>query len=192
MSKMLLSAIAGVATLTISLTANASVETYELDPAHTYPHFSVSHLGFSTMRGRFNTTSGMITMDKAKGTGSVDIVVDVASIDTAHAKRDEHLRGPDFFNAAEFPKMTYKSTKVTIKDDNSAKVEGNLTIMGVTKPVTLQVEKISCGVHPFNKKEVCGFDATATIKRSDFGMKYGLPAIGDEITMHIEAEGFKK
>jgi len=82
--------------------------------------------------------------------------------------------------------------QVTINKDDSAVVEGNLTIMGVTKPVKLNVEKISCGVHPFNKKDVCGFDATATIKRSDFGMKYGLPAIGDEITMYIEAEGVKK
>jgi polyisoprenoid-binding protein YceI len=192
MNKILLSTLAGVATLTVSVMANASTETYELDPAHTYPHFSVSHLGFSTMRGRFNTTSGTVTLDKDKGTGSVEIEIDVNSIDTAHAKRDEHLRGPDFFNATEFPKMTYKSTKVTINKDNSAVVEGNLTIMGVTKPVTLNVVKMNCGVHPFNKKEVCGFDATATIKRSDFGMKYGLPAIGDEITMNIEAEGVKK
>jgi len=192
MNKMLLSTLAGAATLTASMMVNADVETYELDPAHTYPHFTVNHLGFSTMHGRFNTTSGTITIDKAKGTGSVNIEVDVNSIDTAHAKRDEHLRGPDFFNAAEFPKMTYKSTKVTINKDNSAVVEGNLTIMGVSKPVTLNVEKMNCGVHPFNKKEVCGFDATATIKRSDFGIKYGLPAIGDEINMNIEAEGVKK
>ena len=190
MNKKLLSMIAGAAILAASMTVSA--ETYEIDPTHTYPYFSVSHLGFSTLRGRFNTTSGTITMDKAKGTGSVEIEIDVTSIDTAHAKRDEHLRGPDFFNSAEFPKMTYKSTKVTINKDDSAKVEGNLTIMGVTKPVTLNVSKITCGVHPFNKKELCGFDATATIKRSDFGMKYGLPAIGDEITMYIEAEGFKK
>jgi polyisoprenoid-binding protein YceI len=192
MNKMLLGTLAGVATLSLSVMANANAETYELDPAHTYPYFSVNHLGFSTMRGRFNTTSGTVTMDQAKGTGSVTIEIDVASVDTGHAKRDEHLRGPDFFNAAEFPKMTYKSTKVTINKDNSAVVEGNLTIMSVSKPVTLNVAKINCGVHPFNKKEVCGFDATATIKRSDFGMKYGLPAIGDEITMNIEAEGIKQ
>jgi polyisoprenoid-binding protein YceI len=192
MNKMLLGMLVGVATLTVSVMANASTETYELDPAHTFPHFSVNHLGFSTMRGRFNTTSGTVTMDKDKGTGSVEIEIDVSSIDTGHAKRDEHLRGPDFFNATEFPKMTYKSTKVTINKDDSAVVEGNLTIMGVTKPVTLNVEKMNCGVHPFNKKEVCGFDATTTIKRSDFGMKYGLPAIGDEINMIIEAEGVKK
>lgn len=190
MYKIVLSALAGIATVMASVNANA--ETYELDPTHTYPYFSVSHLGFSTLRGRFNTTSGKITMDKAKGTGSVEIEVDVNSIDTAHEKRDKHLRSPDFFNAAEFPKMTYKSTKVTINKDDSAVVEGNLTLMGVTKPVTLKVSKISCGVHPFNKKDVCGFDAMGTLKRSDFGMKYGLPAIGDEITMHIEAEGVKQ
>ncbi|WP_455203052.1 YceI family protein, partial [Kaarinaea lacus] len=121
-----------------------------------------------------------------------EIEVDVNSIDTAHEKRDKHLRSPDFFNAAEFPKMTYKSTKVTINKDDTAVVEGNLTIMGVTKPVKLQVTKISCGVHPFNKKDVCGFDATGKLKRSDFGMEYGLPGIGDEITLNIEAEGFKE
>lgn len=190
MNKILLAALAGVATTFVSINANA--ETYELDPTHTYPHFTVSHLGFSTMRGRFNNTSGTLTMDKAKGTGSVEIEIDVNSIDTAHEKRDKHLRSPDFFNAAEFPKMTYKSTKVTINKDNSAMVEGNLTMMGVTKPVSLKVTKISCGVHPFNKKDVCGFDATGSLKRSDFGIKYGLPAIGDEITLLIEAEGVKK
>lgn len=189
MKKTLLCVFAGIATVAVSVTANA--ETYELDPAHTYPYFSISHLGFSTLRGRFNNTTGKVTIDKAKGTGSLEIVIDVNSIDTAHEKRDKHLRSPDFFNAAEFPKMTYKSSKVTINND-SAMVEGNLTMMGVTKPISLKVEKISCGVHPFSKKEVCGFDATGTIKRSDFGMNYGAPGIGDEITMYIEAEGVKQ
>lgn len=189
MKKVLISVFAGVACVFATLNANAA--NYDLDPGHTYPYFEVSHLGFSTMRGRFNTTSGKFSMDIEKGTGSVEIEIDVASIDTAHEKRDKHLRSPDFFNAAEFPKMTYKSTKVSINKDNTAVVEGNLTIMGVTKPVSLKVDKISCGVHPFNKKEVCGFNATGMLKRSDFGMKYGLPGIGDEITLLIEAEGFK-
>jgi len=190
MKKLLLSTFAGIATLTASVAAYA--DSYQLDPAHTYPHFSVSHLGFSTMRGRFNSTAGTFTVDKAKGTGSVEIEIDVNSIDTAFEKRNQHLRSPDFFNAAEFPKMTYKSTKVTLNKDNTAVVEGNLTMHGVTKPVTLNVEKITCGANPMNKKEMCGFDATATIKRSDFGMNYGLPAIGDEINMNIEAEGYRQ
>jgi polyisoprenoid-binding protein YceI len=189
MNKTLLSAFAGVTVLTASMGANA--ESYKLDPAHTYPYFSISHLGFSTMRGRFNNTSGTFTLDKAKGTGSVAIEIDVNSIDTAFEKRNQHLRSPDFFNAAEFPKMTYKSTKVTINKDNTAVVEGKLTMHGVTKPVTLKVDKITCGANPMSKKEMCGFDATATIKRSEFGINYGLPAIGDEINMNIEAEGYK-
>jgi polyisoprenoid-binding protein YceI len=190
MYKMLLSTFAGIATLAVSITANA--ETYKLDPAHTYPYFSISHLGFSTMRGRFNNTSGTISLDKAKASGSVDIEIDVGSIDTAFEKRDQHLRSPDFFNAAEFPKMTYKSTKVTIKKDNTAVVEGNLTMHGVTKPVTLNVDKITCGANPMNKKEMCGFNASTVIKRSEFGINYGLPAIGDEVTLSIEAEGYKQ
>lgn len=190
MNKLLLSTLAGVTTLIASMGAHA--ENYKLDPAHTYPYFSISHLGFSTMRGRFNTTSGSFTLDKTKSTGSVDIEIDVNSIDTAFEKRNQHLRSPDFFNAAEFPTMTYKSTKVTINKDNTAIVEGNLTLHGVTKPVTLKVEKITCGANPMNKKEMCGFDATTTIKRSDFGINYGLPAIGDEVHMNIEAEGYKQ
>jgi polyisoprenoid-binding protein YceI len=163
---------------------------YTIDPTHTYPNFTVSHLGFSTMHGRFNKTSGSMSMDRAKGTGSVEVVIDVASVDTGMEKRNKHLRSPDFFNAAEFPEMTYKSTKVTFQGDG-AKVEGNLTMKGVTKPVTLDVKSINCGVHPFSKKDVCGFDATAQIKRSDFGINYGLPAIGDVINITLEMEAVK-
>lgn len=166
--------------------------TYVIDPSHTYPSFEISHLGFSTMRGRFNKTSGSIQMDLKKKTGSVDISIDASSIDTAHAKRDKHLSSPDFLNAAEFPKITYKSSKVTFTGDKTAKVDGTLTILGVAKPVTLTVTSIGCGKNPFNKKDTCGFDAHATIKRSDFGIKYGLPAIGDEMKLLIEAEGVKQ
>jgi polyisoprenoid-binding protein YceI len=163
---------------------------YTFDPSHTYPNFTVNHLGFSTMHGRFNSTKGTMSMDRDKGTGSVEVVIDVASVDTGMAKRDKHLRSPDFFNAAEFPEMTFKSTKVTFQG-KGAKVDGNLTIKGVTKPVTLDVASINCGVHPFSKKDVCGFDATTQIKRSDFGMNYGLPGIGDVINISLEAEAVK-
>jgi polyisoprenoid-binding protein YceI len=191
MKKAAISLISGVALLLPVTFANAA-DTFDVDPSHTYPYFEVNHLGFSTLRGRFNETSGTFTLDMKNKTGSVDIVVKVASIDTAHEKRDKHLRSPDFFNAAEFPNMTFKSKKVTINDDKTAKVDGEVTIMGVTKPLTLDVKSINCGTHPFNKKEVCGFDAEAKLKRSDFGMNYGLPGIGDEITLLIEMEGFKK
>lgn len=163
---------------------------YTIDPTHTYPNFTINHLGFSTMHGRFGKTSGTLDMDKAKGTGSVKIVIDVASIDTGFKKRDDHLRSPDFFNAVEFPEITFTSTKVSFKG-NGASLVGDLTIKGVTKSVTLDVDSINCGVHPFNKKDVCGFNATTQLKRSDYGIKYGLPAVGDDVMLSIEMEAVK-
>lgn len=172
----------------------AAPEHYTIDPSHTYPHFRISHLGFSTMQGRFNETKGKLTIDESNKTGRVDIVISADSIDTAHQKRDDHLRSPDFLNAAEFPEITYKSTKITINDDKTAVVEGNLTIMGVSKAVNLNVERMHCGIHPFDpekKKYVCGFDATAKLKRSDFGMTYALPAVGDDMELSFEVEAVR-
>ena len=174
----------------VPYTASSAPATYTVDPAHTFPYFEISHLGFSTVRGRFNSTEGKITLDQTNKTGSVDIVINANSVDTAYAKRDDHLRSPDFLNAAEFPNITYKSTKVVI-DGGSAKVDGNLTISGVTKPVALDVKRFNCGTNPMSKKEMCGFDAVATIKRSDFGVKFGLPAIGDEMRILLNVEAYK-
>ncbi len=187
MKSLLISAIVGLAVP--AFTAQAA--TYMLDPGHTYPNFTVSHMGFSKMHGRFNESSGKLEMDQVAGIGSVEITVRTASIDTGHDKRDRHLASPDFFNAAEFPTMTYQSTKVTFQGDGAV-VDGNVTILGVTKPLRLKVDSIECGVHPFSKKDVCGFNATASLKRSDFGMTYGLPAVGDRIDMEIEVEGIKQ
>jgi len=171
-----------------------AAEQYTIDPAHTYPHFAISHLGFSTMHGRFDKTEGALTIDWAKKTGSVDVKIDAASVDTGFAKRDDHLRSPDFLNAAEFPSITYKSTKVVLAADNkSATVEGNLTMVGVTKPVTLKIDRISCGDHPMKKGAyVCGFDASGKIRRSDFGVSYALPAVGDDMVLSFEVEAERK
>lgn len=174
----------------LALPFSAFAASYSIDPAHTFPRFKIDHLGFSTMMGQFNATKGSLNYDEAKGTGSVEITIDANSITTAHEKRDKHLRSPDFLNTAEFPEITYKSTKASIKNGKGT-VDGNLTMMGVTKPVTLTVTRMKCGEHPFSKKQVCGFDATASIKRSDFGVKYGLPAIGDEMDLLIELEAVK-
>ncbi|HEY5604786.1 MAG TPA: YceI family protein [Gammaproteobacteria bacterium] len=174
----------------MALPLSAFGASYTIDPAHTFPHFKISHLGFSTMLGRFNKSEGKMTYDDAKGTGSVEITIDAGSIDTAHQKRDEHLRSPDFLNTAEFPKITFKSTKASFKDGKGS-VDGNLTMLGVTKPVTLDVTQMKCGAHPMNQKQLCGFDATTNIKRSDFGVKYGLPAIGDDMKLVFELEAYK-
>lgn len=171
----------------LPLTAQAA-DNYTIDPAHTYANFGILHLGFSTMHGRINSTGGSFTVDMDNNTGSVTVDLDPATIDTGHEKRDDHLRSPDFLNVVEFPEMKYESTSVTLSD-NGGSIEGNLTLMGQTKPVNLEITRWYCGEHPFNKKQTCGFDATTTIKRSDYGIEYGLPAIGDEMTLWIEIEG---
>lgn len=176
---------------TLPLLAHAG-ESYTIDPPHTFAHFSISHLGFSTLQGRFDKSSGKITLDRAAKKGTVDISIEVGSISTAWAKRDEHLRGPDFFNAAEYPNITFKSSAIKFKDDSPASIEGNLTILGVTKPITLAIAAFKCGSNPMNKKELCGADASAQIKRSDFGIKYGLPGIGDDVKLVFEVEAYKE
>ena len=168
-----------------------AADSYTVDPPHTFPHFSVSHLGFSTMQGRFDKTSGKITLDRAAKTGSVEIAIESASLSTGFAKRDDHLRSPDFFNAAEFPTIRYKSTALRFKGDTPASVEGNLTLLGVTRPVTLTIDAFKCGTNPMNKKDQCGAAASAQIKRSDFGIKYGLPGVGDEVRLVFEIEAIK-
>lgn len=171
--------------------ASYAAESYTIDPSHTYPHFSVSHLGFSTMQGRFDKSSGKVTLDRAAKKGSVEIVIEAASISTGWAKRDEHLRGPDFFNAAEFPSVIYKSSTVKFQGDSPSSVEGTLTLLGVSKPVTLRIDAFKCGTNPMNQKELCGADVSTQIKRSDFGMTYALPNVGDEIKLVFEVEAYK-
>jgi polyisoprenoid-binding protein YceI len=179
-----------VISVALPLSAFAN-ESYTLDPNHTFPHFSINHLGFSTMQGRFDKTSGTVILDRAAKTGSVEIAIESASVSTGFAKRDEHLRSPDFFNATEFPTITYKSTAIHFKGDTPASVDGNLTIAGVTKPVTLTIDAFNCGANPMSKKDECGAGASAQIKRSDFGVKFGLPAVGDDVKLVFEIEAIK-
>lgn len=179
--------------------ALAQSGSYTLDTYHTYVHFEVDHIaGISRMRGRFDKATGKFTLDQAGKTGSLDVIVQTASISTGDndkgsrpRARDEHLRSPDFFNVAEFPTMTFKSTKVIFKGDVPGAIEGNVTLLGVTKPVTFNVEHWRCAPHPASKKDMCGANATSTIKRSEFGMKYGIPSVGDELKLWVEVEGYK-
>ncbi len=174
----------------LPFTAHAG-DSYTVDPTHTFAHFTVSHLGFSTMHGRFDKTSGKATLDMAAKTGAIEISIDSASISTGFAKRDDHLKSPDFFNAAEFPAITYKSAKIKFKGDKPASMDGELTMLGVTKPVTLTVTAFKCDVFPMDQKYKCGADAHTQIKRSDFGMTKFLPGVGDEIKLEFEIEAYK-
>jgi polyisoprenoid-binding protein YceI len=185
----------------LPLAAAAQTESYTIDPYHTVPYFEVDHLGFATMRGRFDRATGKLTIDHAAKTGSIDITIPTATVNTGDTDRgsrprtrDEHLKNADFFNVSEFPTMTYKSTKVVFKGDSPATVEGNLTLLGVTKPMTLTVERWKCGpdIRTQGKRYQCGGNATGAFKRSEFGMKYGLPAaIGDEVKLWMSFYGFK-
>ena len=182
----------------LPLAAGAAPENYTFDPYHTFVNFSVDHLGMSTLHGRFNKTAGKMVVDPAAKTGSLEITIETASIDTGDGdkaarprSRDDHLRLADFFNSAEFPRMTYKSTGAKFSGDNPTELEGQATMLGVTRPVTLKVERWKCGANPMSKKAMCGGNASGSIKRSDFGMKFGIPALGDEVRLMVEFEAYK-
>lgn len=184
--------------LAMPVAAFAAPENYTVDPLHSSVNFSVDHLGLTNIYGRFNKFTGTFSMDKAAKTGTLDASVDTVSIDTNEndkgsraRSRDEHLRSADFFNAAEFPKMTFKSTKVAFSGDNPSAIEGNLTLLGVTHPLTLTIERFKCNPASGNAKERCGGVAVGKLKRSDYGMKRGVPSIGDEITLVLAFEGDK-
>ena len=172
--------------------AMAAPETFVVDGTHTYPRFSYNHLGYSTQLSRFSNTTGTVTFDKAAKTGAVDIVIDMNSVDTGVDKFNEHLRSADFFETAKFPTATYKSTKVTFKGDKPVKVEGNLTIKGITKPVTLTVTSFQAMPHPMAKKDAIGANAHALIKRSEFGAGMSVPYVGDDVRLDIAIEAIKQ
>ena len=168
-----------------------AADSYSVDPMHTFPVFEVSHLGFSTQRGRFNKAAGKITLDLAGKSGSVELSIDAASIDMGFEKWDEHMRSDDFFNVAKFPTMTFTSNRLVFNGDKVVGADGEFTLHGVTKPLKIAVTNFRCGDHPRLKKLMCGADVSAIVKRSDFGLKYGIPAVGDEVKLNIPIEAYK-
>ncbi len=192
----------GLAAFALPLAAAAQVENYVIDPYHTVPYFETDHLGFATMRGRFDRATGKFSIDHAAKTGSLEVEIQTASVSTGDTARDgrprtrdEHLRTPDFFNTAEFPTMTFRSTAVKFSGDNPDVVEGNLTLLGVTKPMSLKIVRWRCGpdMRTQGKRYQCGGNATGSFKRSDFGMKFGLPpAVGDEVNLWMSLYGFRQ
>ena len=182
-----------VALLLAATPAAAAPDKYSFDPAHTQILFSVSHLGFSHSHGRFNTFGRSFTFDeKNPASSTIDVTVDTASVDMGSKEWDDAVRAEALLNAAKFPKMTFKSRSVTKTGEKTGTVTGDLTLLGVTKPVTLDVTYNKSGNHPYTKNHLAGFSASATLKRSDFGMSKYIPDVGDEVAITIEVEGIRQ
>ncbi|AEV26717.1 hypothetical protein Dsui_2357 [Azospira oryzae PS] len=181
-----------VAIAASSFAAVAAPETYVMDGSHTFPRFSYSHFGYSTQLSHFDKTSGKIVIDKAAKSGSVDVTIDMKSVNTGSALFNGHIQGEDFLDTAKFPTATYKSTKVNFDGDKVVSVDGNLTIKGITKPVTLSVTSFQCMPHPMLKKDACGANATAVIKRSEFNAGKYAPYVGDDVILTIAVEAIKE
>jgi polyisoprenoid-binding protein YceI len=175
-----------------SAAALAAPETYVIDDSHTFARFSYSHLGFTTQESRFDCAKGKITIDRAAKTGSTDITIDTNSINTGSTTFNGHLKGADFFDVEKFPTITYKSTKFNFIGDALASVDGNLTIKGITKPVNLKVTSFKCQPHPMAKKDACGANATATIKRTEFNAGKYAPNVSDDVTLTFSVEAIKE
>lgn len=164
-------------------------ESFNIDSPHTSSVYEVMHLGLTTVPGRFDKTTGKIVIDREAKTGSIEAEIDATTINTGFAARDKLLRSEDYFNTDKFPTITFKSTKVLFKGDNIAAAEGELTLLGVTKPVTLTADSFNCITNPANKRYTCGGIFRTAIKRADFGMTRASRTIGEEvkISIHIEA-----
>ena len=166
---------------------------WTIDNSHSEVGFNVRHMMISTVRGSFHKFSGAVDFNEADPVASkVDVTIDVTSVDTRDEKRDGHLKSPDFFDAEKFPSMTFKSTKVEKTSDTTGKLHGELTIKGVTKPVTLTVTHFHSMPHPMLKKDAIGANASTKVKRSEFNMGKNVPYVGDEITLTIAVEAIKE
>jgi len=192
--KNVFSILAVASVLAFAAPAFAAAETYTLDPTHTNITWHANHLGFSNPSGKFATVEGTLILDEAAPQNSrVDVTVTPASIVTGIEKFDTHLRSADFFDVDKFPTATFVSDKVEVAaDGRTAKVHGKLALHGVTKPVVLDVTLNKIAPNPMSNKKTAGFSATTTIKRSEFGMTYGVPNVSDDVKVSIEAEAIIK
>jgi len=172
--------------------ALAAPETYTLDGSHSFPRFSYNHFGYSQQLSRFDKTTGTVVLDKAAKTGSVDVVIDTTSVNTGFPLFNQHIQGEDFLATAQFPTATFKSSQVVFEGDKPVSVKGELTIKGVTKPVTLTVTSFQAMPHPMLKKDAIGANAFTVIKRSEFNAGKYAPYVGDEVRIDIALEAIKQ
>jgi len=168
--------------------AFAAPQTYTFDPAHSFPHFSYDHIGMTTQALRFNDMTGTVILDKEAKTGQVDAIIDMKSIDTGFDNFNQGIQAADFLDTAQFPTATFKSTKVIFEGDKPVSIDGDLTIKGVTKPITLTVQSFINKTHPMLKKDAIGVTASGVLKRSEFNAGKFAPLVGDDVTLNIVVE----
>ena len=178
-------AILGLSAATLAVAAPA---TYTVDPEHTYPSFEASHMGISVWRGKFDKTKGTATLDAASARGAVDL----SSVDFGHTKLNEFMVGPQFFDTAKFPQAHYHGSLAGFVKGTPTRVDGELTLHGITKPLTLTVNSFKCIPHPILKRELCGADALATFQRDEFGLDAGKSyGFSMNVTLRIQVEALK-
>jgi len=172
--------------------AAQAVERFTLDPTHTFPSFEIRHHGVSTMRGKFNRGQGRVVLDPQGQESLIEVSVDATSVDTGLDDLNQKLRGASFFNTATYPEIRFSSTQIDYKDGRPVVARGNLTMLGQTRPVELEIRDYACTLQFLTRKPLCGADVHGTLRRSDFGMNFGIPLIGDEVRLAIEVEGFRE
>lgn len=192
--RFLTSSLAAIAAIALPPAALAEPVTYQLDPDHTYPSFEADHFGGASIwRGKFDKSRGTVVLDAQAQTGTVDVAIDIASVNTGNAQLDEHLRSAEFLDAERFPTATYKGGTVHFKDGKPVEVDGTFTLHGVSRPLKLTLLSFKCYQNPIVKKEVCGTEATATFDRSDYGVSAGKEyGFFMKTTLHIQAEGMRQ
>jgi len=178
---------------TTALGAHAAGSTYAIDPTHTFVTFEIDHFGASTNRGRFDKKSGTVQLDKAAKTGKVDMTIDTGSINSGTGAFDKHLQSKDFFNVAQYPTARFVADRFSFNGDKVSEVQGSLTLLGQTHPVTLKSTKFNCYRNPMLKVEVCGGDFETTIARSQWGMQWGLEyGFADNVRLVVQVEAVKQ
>ncbi|HEX6735569.1 MAG TPA: YceI family protein [Azonexus sp.] len=168
----------------------AVAEEYVVDPEHTYASFEIDHLGFSTLRGRFNRSSGSIDFDPAAQQVALEIRIAAASLDTGFEVRDDILRGEQWFNVRDFPDILFRSQAMLFDGERPQAVEGTLIMLGTMRPLRLEITRFKCGFNLVRRQKGCGADAEGTLRRSDFGLNNGIPFVGDEVRLRIQIEAY--
>jgi len=187
------SLLAVMAAIGLTAAAHAESATYAIDPSHTFASWEIAHFATSTNRGRFNKTSGTVTLDKAAKSGSLDVTIDTTSLDTGTAAFTKHISSDEMLNVAAFPTAHFVANKFVFNGDKVTEVDGNLTLMGKTNPIVLKAQNFNCYMNPMVKREVCGGDFDATLVRSQYGVTYGLNyGFPDAMHLVIQVEAVKQ